>query len=43
MLTIHWPGGKAQVLGGLVADAFYRVVEGRPPQRYVPGAAVLPP
>ncbi len=43
MLTIHWPGGGAQVLGGLATDAFYRVVEGRAPERYVPGAAVLPP
>jgi enediyne biosynthesis protein E4 len=42
-LTIHWPGSRPQVVTALAADAFYRVVEGKPPERYVPGQAVLKP
>jgi hypothetical protein len=37
-LTIHWPGSHPQILHGLAAGGFYRIVEGDPPERFVPGA-----
>ena len=42
-LTIHWPGGRPQVLAGLAAGSHYHVIEGQAPERYVPGQAVRSP
>jgi len=36
-VEIHWPGGQAQTVGPLAANHFYRIIEGSPPEAYVPG------
>ena len=36
-LTIHWPGRQPQVIKGLAAGKYYRVVEGQEPLAFVPG------
>jgi hypothetical protein len=36
-LTLFWPGREPQVINGLSAGKFYRVVEGQAPAAFVPG------
>ena len=42
-VVIHWPSGARQELGRLEAGRFYRVVSGKQPQAYEPGARVWAP
>jgi hypothetical protein len=42
-LTIHWPGRAPQVIKGLAAGKYYRVVEGQEPSAFVPGEKRIEP
>jgi len=42
-LEVRWPDGGTQTLSLPALDDHYRVVQGSPVQRYVPGEAVLAP
>lgn len=42
-LVVHWPGGAPQPVRGVEAGGWYRIVQGEPPVRFVPGEAVLSP
>jgi hypothetical protein len=42
-LTINWPDGKEEVFGPLAAGVWYRVVQGRQPALFMPGASVIAP
>jgi len=42
-ITITWPGGATQVLQAVAAGAYYRILEGQPPQRFVPGDRRIDP
>ncbi len=43
LVAIRWPDGTEQDLGDVAGGAFYRVVQGAAPERYVPGATVIAP
>ncbi len=42
-LTVYWPGREPQVIKGLAAGKYYRVVEGQEPSAFVPGEKQLKP
>jgi hypothetical protein len=42
-LTIYWPGRAPQVIKGLAAGKYYRIVEGSEPSAFVPGEKRLEP
>ena len=42
-LTIFWPGGGTQIVEGLLADGYYRIVQGAEPEPFTPGERVIEP
>ena len=42
-LTILWPGGETQILQGIPAGKYYRIVEGQQPEVYIPGERTILP
>jgi hypothetical protein len=42
-LTVDWPAGGSQTFRDLAAGRYYRIVEGREPAAFTPGARTVDP